>query len=111
MFRIGRCFYNVHLIGELPKLEESTAIGLCCNTSQRIVLWHGLHPDQRMQTLIHELTHAWVYQAGLPDNEENHCNMAGMATASALYDLQNSQDTKLISWLGFPIPPGLKDAG
>lgn len=61
--------------------EKNTYFGLTVYESQIIYLWDGLHPQQKRQTLIHELFHCYVgcYYSFQETayTEELVCNLVG----------------------------------
>ena len=87
-FYIGNVEYTIKEVEqkELQKLEKdederNTYYGLTVYDKQKIYIWNELHPEQKRQTLIHELFHCYVgcyysFQETVY-TEELVCNLVG----------------------------------
>jgi hypothetical protein len=68
--------YSLQIV---DKVDEQDSLGECNDSLQRILVKSGQKPDQAMDTVIHEITHAIDYQMHLGLSERQvHCVAAGL---------------------------------
>lgn len=56
--------------------DGDSRLGLCCYLERRIYIHESLRRSDKRQTLMHELTHAMIYEYALPQEmgEEQVCD-------------------------------------
>jgi hypothetical protein len=91
--------YSVQVVDQV---DEQDSLGECNDTLQRILVKSGQPPDQTMDTVIHEITHAIDYQMHLGLTERQvHCVAAGLTAVFLdnpnLSELWNSRSNTVSS--------------
>ena len=60
---------------------------LCAERARIITIASDCRGQDRLETLGHELAHAWIYATGEPKDIEGWCDLIGTVTAAMLADL------------------------
>lgn len=88
-FRVGPWIYRVRITdGPLHNEHGEECRGLCVYASREILISGLLPPRQRIDTLMHELRHAWRHHFGAPADEESDCNNAASFAVEMMRQLQ-----------------------
>ena len=92
--------YEVSIVDEV---DEQGSLGECSDVLQRILIKSGQKPDQTMDTVLHEITHAIDYNMHLGLTERQvHCVAAGLTAVFLdnpnLSELWNRSNTASSNW-------------
>ncbi|WP_096436525.1 hypothetical protein [Alteribacter populi] len=83
--RVGANDYSVELTDTLTAADGF--IGMVRYNETKILLQNaGLSEGKRLDVLIHELTHAIMYEAGFEEHEEDTVNRVGKVLTQVLRD-------------------------
>jgi hypothetical protein len=83
-FRVGSSHYRVHISdGQLIDRDLGPVSGLCCREERRIWLSGTLPLEDRIDTLFHELVHAWASHLPIPGQEEKLADWVACFTLDA----------------------------
>lgn len=83
--KIGGITYDIHYVEEIP--NRDAYVGYC--DSERSVIYvqiKGTSEQRQKQTLIHEITHAILYESGYNNHEEEMANRVGIVLYQVLKD-------------------------
>lgn len=85
-FHVGPIIWEAQLVSEPIEHDGHRCWGTCNLGTHKIIIWDKASPRMRLVTLIHEMTHAWIYAVGPPGlGEEALCNfIATIMTQFAL---------------------------
>ena len=89
-FNIGPIVWQAMLVSEPLYHQGRLCWGICNLQEHTIRVWDRADSRTRLFTLMHELTHAWVFSIGLPDDgDEALCNFTATLAAQFVLDLCN----------------------
>ena len=95
-FNIGPVVWRVELVPKTIELDGRRCWGTCDCLDRTIRIWGGASPRMRLYTLMHELTHAWVYSVGPPAiGEEGLCNFISTVMTQFVLDVYRQ---KVLFW-------------
>src|SRR4051812_38738955 len=82
-FQIGPYVYSA-IVVDSPLLFENghEVMGICSARDRRIYLCRD--PHERLDTLCHELMHAWLFGVAKPETTEGWCNLFGTVCSSII---------------------------
>ena len=101
---------------EVEGVEEDARnkfFGLCCYDSQTIYIWEDLHPQQKRETLLHELFHCYIgVYCSFEDMQWNIdiiCNLVGNSHDIIHKIVEDYFDTKIKMTIDTPSIALLKE--
>lgn len=83
-FRIAGIPYTVEFKPDL--MSDMEALGYVRFETQSIYIDPALPPERMSQTIVHELTHAVLYEAGYTEHDEEMADRIGKALWQMLID-------------------------
>lgn len=87
-FHVGPITWDAELVSGPIEHNGHRCWGTCNCGEHKIVVWDQASPRMRLVTLIHEITHAWVYSVGPPGpGEEGLCNFIGTIMTQFFLDV------------------------
>lgn len=87
MFRVGAVRYSVRVMDQPLVHDGADCFGLCDSGERAIKISPVVEPAKRLGVLIHELTHAWVFEVGRPADIESLCDLCSTITIGCVRDL------------------------
>lgn len=101
-FRVGGRFFRAGMC-KGPMLDQNGAELMGCIVEQSSLILMSASccttPQQRLETLIHELTHAWVFRTGEPNSVEEWCILNETILTSMLMNLEKQGGVEAIQHL------------
>lgn len=84
-FRVGPWIYRVVVMAEEFCDEQGRVLdGRCVWRDRQILLAASLSQQLRLEVLMHELRHAWIYHFGNPTETEAHCDNVATFTVDVM---------------------------
>lgn len=87
MFRAGATTYSVRINITSILLDGEECLGTCNGDEKIILLSPRISPDKRLSVLLHELTHAWIFEVGEPGDVEGMCDLCATVATACIRDL------------------------
>jgi len=109
-FRVGPYVYRVRVTEE-PLVDQRTGetlLGEAVFHSKELLVSGAVQPTSRLEVLLHELKHAWLFHFPPPANEEQHCSFFAAVSEQAMLDLAEQGGVEALARLspsGPPAPP------
>lgn len=82
--KVGGIHYSIEAKENVMK--DTGSLGFCDYEGARIVVDASLAPERMQQVIIHELTHAIMYEAGFDEQDEDMVNRFGIVLHQVLCD-------------------------
>ncbi len=111
-FRVGPYAYRVRVTEE-PPVDDATGgtlLGKAVLHGREILIWAGVAAEQRLEVLLHELTHCWLFQFPRPANEEEAASFFAAVTEQTMRDLDEQGGVPALVRLR-PMAPTPEDRG
>lgn len=100
-FEIGPWTYSVQITdGPLYDDNGLEQAGRCEWRTQSILISGAIPVTRRLEVLLHELRHAWVFTFGRPAGEEDDANNAAAFAAMAINEIDRHGGTRALMQLG-----------
>lgn len=87
MFRVGASAYTVRVMDHPIVHNGLHCDGLCDEGRRTIDLAPDMPPDRRLHTLLHELTHAYLFAGQRPGDDEALCEFVANIGEMCVRDL------------------------
>lgn len=82
--KVGGIHYSIEAKENVMK--DTGSLGFCDYEGARIVVDASLAPERMQQVIIHELTHAIMFEAGFDEHDEDMVNRFGIVLHQVLCD-------------------------
>lgn len=86
IYKVGAIDYEVKDMDYVEIDDNKNYIGKCTYTNSTIEIVKGLSKTRREQTLIHELLHAMLNEAGISNHDEDLVNRLGIVLHQFIID-------------------------
>lgn len=82
IIKIAGIDYNIELVNEID--DDPRLMGACVYQKSVIKIKNGMSTDKKNQTLIHEMLHACLNEAGFEEQDEDMVNRLGIVLYQVL---------------------------
>ncbi|MGR6896983.1 ImmA/IrrE family metallo-endopeptidase [Rummeliibacillus sp. BSL5] len=82
IIKIAGIDYNIELVNEID--DDPRMMGACVYQKTVIKIKNGMSTDKKNQTLIHEMLHACLNEAGFEEQDEDMVNRLGIVLYQVL---------------------------
>ena len=82
--KVGGIHYSIEAKENV--IKDTGSLGFCDYEGARIVVDASLAPERMQQVIIHELTHAIMFEAGFDEQDEDMVNRFGIVLHQVLCD-------------------------
>jgi hypothetical protein len=86
-FQVGPRNYAVRIARGPIVLDGDACMGICDPANREILLAHDLAPHLRLEVLLHELAHAFIFAFGFPRDVEAFCDFHASVSQQTWRDL------------------------
>lgn len=104
-FNVGPWPFRLYLVADLRDEDGKRLMGQCDPTSLEIRIDADLPPERRLETLSHELAHAWQFATGIyGSGDETSADLFATATVAMVLDFDRQREA--LAAAGFSLWPG-----
>lgn len=82
IIKIAGIDYDIEIVNEID--DDPSMMGACVYQKSVIKIKNGMSTDKKNQTLIHEMLHACLNEAGFDDQDEDMVNRLGIVLYQVL---------------------------
>ncbi|EIM8287175.1 ImmA/IrrE family metallo-endopeptidase [Listeria monocytogenes] len=90
--KVGGIWYEIKEVPAVDIAGDKNYLGACDYENQIIEILGSLPETRKRQVLIHELTHAILYEAGYQEHDEELVERFSIATYQVIEDLGKGEE-------------------
>ncbi|EEO6565098.1 ImmA/IrrE family metallo-endopeptidase [Listeria monocytogenes] len=90
--RVGGIWYEIKEVTAVDIAGDKNYLGACDYDNQTIEILESLPEARKRQVLIHELTHAILYEAGYPEHDEELVERFSIVAYQVIEDLGKGEE-------------------
>ena len=94
---VGPSVYTAKVVsGRLTDAAGNKLLGKAMNYGREIHIWSGVPANERLEILLHEVKHAWLFHVPRPATEEDSCKLFAMVAEQFWADLNRAGGRKTL---------------